>query len=128
MKLHKMFCLTVTALLLSACEHQSAELQKLEQLVAEIGESVQQVTEDLKPTVDSAHSASSAEVEKLFVWEYKVVDIDSESDRSAVEGMLAGYGKDRWECFWVQSIGSSTRFHFKRRPSTPLRYVPRWFP
>jgi hypothetical protein len=40
------------------------------------------------------------------------------------EAMLNRYGRERWECFWIEEEGELKRFHFKRRARSYLKHIP----
>ena len=75
---------------------------------------------------DLDHRASS-ELEKLFTFEYKVVDLPSKASSVDLEKKLKKLGAERWECFSIRQISDKIQIACKRRPKTYLRYIPRVF-
>ncbi len=72
------------------------------------------------------------EVSKLQQYEYKVISIPHDSTSADIEATLNKYGKERWDCFSqdkhlsVEGSGrEEIRFFCRRRPETPLRFIPR---
>ena len=63
------------------------------------------------------------DLERIGDWEYRVVDIES-ADAGTLEERLNAMGLDRWECFFVQSVGSDVRLMMKRPRRAYLRHLP----
>ncbi len=112
--------------------------QKAEALGQEIGKSSEEIAEAVSVKIKDALKNSSEtlpaqEIKKLRQFEYKVFDMPSTTSNEDLEIALNKLGVDRWECsaprITVQKESTQTFFKFfcKRRPFTPLRYVPRTF-
>ncbi len=78
--------------------------------------------QDLTPGVKSM---TIDELEKLFVFEYKVVDIDGENSAEKIQNVLNSMGRERWEAYATNPTSMGVRMYFKRRPRTYLEYIPR---
>ena len=63
------------------------------------------------------------DLESIGVWEYRVTEIDS-PDTGTLEASLDEMGLERWECIFVQPVGSRTRLIMKRPKKTFLRHLP----
>lgn len=92
---------------------------------------VQKAWEQAKGTVDrlssSSQEAASDEIEKLFVFEYRVEEIDRQAAGEEIEERLSALGKERWDCFHIEEHGGVLRIFCKRNPKTYLKYIPRLF-
>ena len=67
-----------------------------------------------------------ADLKKSAAWHYKIVDVKGR-DAKALEKTLNDLGKERWECFSVQTMGvgrKTTRFFLRRREISYLRSLP----
>jgi len=101
-------------------------------------DTVKSVTDELKATFSDAgkgvsdvapsvRSMTVDQLEKLFIYEYKVIDVDGEASPQRVEAILNAMGQERWVSYSVTPISSGVRIYLKRRPKTYLQYVPRPF-
>jgi len=73
---------------------------------------------------------SVEEFKKLHQMEYQILEFDSQTSKSLIEIELNSMGKNRWDCYQMHPVTTregerKLRFYCKRRPDTPLRYVPR---
>ncbi len=112
-----------TSLFTAACNFDSKETKKT---VNEIGNEVQQLTRTVSNYINQAEAP--AELKKLQQFEYKVVTFPPEVEATELENSLAELGKERWDCFHVDRIGAkdpALMVMCKRRPDTPLKYVPK---
>ena len=75
------------------------------------------------PHADAVQARTKEEVEKLFRWEYKVVDLPKEQSSAALEAQLQELGSAGWECFSLASIESGMRVTCKRKPHSTLAYL-----
>ena len=64
------------------------------------------------------------DVQSFGDWEYRVLELPSSSDPAAIETRLNELGTDRWECLWIQPLGSKTRFFLKRPHRSYLQQIP----
>ena len=84
--------------------------------------------EALAPHAESIEQTTKEEVSKLFRWEYKILELPSESPAEEIEQELNRLGNDNWDCTPApQASHRRIRMHCKRRPRSPLsylRYVP----
>lgn len=118
------FCLAA----LSACkapdreESLSRVEREVKQALAEIGKKV----DDYAPAAKEVKKSTTAEIEKLFVFEYKVFDLGDDTSLSKIEEQLQKLGEERWECFHIERFETRLSAFCKRRPKTYLRYIPRF--
>ncbi len=86
-----------------------------------------QVYSKQKPLSEKAQK----EIEKLFTFQYKIVEYSDSLSAAELEKKLNKLGKERWDCFYVSHIKKNNqgkiRIFCKRKPKTYLRYVPRVF-
>jgi hypothetical protein len=88
-----------------------------------IGVSPDQVQEALGPHGDALQAKTKEEVDKLFRWEYRVIDLPAELSAEEMEKRLAALGSEGWECFSILPAPSSTRTICKRRPKSAITYL-----
>jgi hypothetical protein len=83
-----------------------------------------EVQEAVAPHADAVQARTKEEVDKLFRWEYRVVEFPAEISSLELEAKLGELGDDGWECFHFGSIGSSvSRVTCKRKPKSALSYL-----
>ena len=113
-------------LLLASCNRSD------NQAIGAVTDQLKKTYEDAKKGVSSltpeVQSMTSAEIDKLFAYEYAVIDVPLSSSRGEVEEKLLLMGRDRWEAFSTEPRSDGTRIYFKRRPASYLRYIPRLAP
>jgi hypothetical protein len=56
-------------------------------------------------------------------WEYMVFELKG-ADSAVMEKKLNDLGTERWECIWIQPVGTKTRFVMKRPSRTYLKHLP----
>jgi hypothetical protein len=113
--------LVVVALLFSGCQSKDKNSQ--------IRDLVDSLTNPQNiPSREKLSEGAQQEVEKLFVFEYKVAEVKAELPAADLEAALQALGQERWECFALQQQGAMLRLFCKRRPKTYLRFIPRMFP
>lgn len=103
----------------------------LSQLLAGLGEHFQGasggVQQALGPQGEIIQERTKEEVEKLFRWEYRVVDIDTNLSAQELENRLTELGNEGWECFSIassdQARGQTSRVTCKRRPRSAINYL-----
>lgn len=134
--------LSVAALLLTSCNDATNTSQQvatatpsatqiddlsLSKLLGEISERVQGasggVQQALGPHGEVLHDVTKDEMEKLFRWEYRVVDLEGLEPAPDFERRLMELGNDGWECFSFVPSGNVTRVTCKRRPRSALGYL-----
>lgn len=81
------------------------------------------VQDSVSPHAASLQNQTKEEVEKLFRWEYRVVDIPLALSAEETETQLAVLGSEGWECAAVIAHGENSRYTFKRRPRSALNYL-----
>lgn len=63
------------------------------------------------------------DIENIGDWEYKVEAYGAEQAKD-MEKKLNELGKERWQCFWVESSKKEKVFYFKRTKMSYLSKVP----
>ena len=63
------------------------------------------------------------DIENIGDWEYKVEAYGAEQAKD-MEKKLNELGKERWQCFWVESSNKEKVFYFKRTKMSYLSKVP----
>lgn len=99
----------------------------LSQLLAGLGEHFQGasggVQQALGPQGEVIQERTREEVEKLFRWEYRVVDIDANLTADELQKRLTELGNEGWECFSIAPSGHDSRVTCKRRPRSAINYL-----
>lgn len=116
-------------LFIAACQSKDSERQ-FKELTQDLQRAADQTMQKLGKLASDPGQISdltSDEIEKLFVFEYTVVDLPAAATSREMEVKLTQLGADRWECFHIERSGDVIRFFCKRRPKTYLRYIPRLF-
>ena len=63
------------------------------------------------------------DIENIGDWEYKVESYGPEQAKE-IEKKLNALGKERWQCFWVESNKKQKTFYFKRTKLSYLSKIP----
>lgn len=95
----------------------------LNSLLNSIEGATSNVQDAVGPHADAVQARTKDEVEKLFRWEYKVVDVGSQLQSAEFESVLASLGAEGWECFSIIPTAETTRVSCKRRPRSALAYL-----
>jgi len=109
--------------------------EKASELTKEISTESEEIARAVSEKVgellkDSTDSLPAKEVKKLSQFEYRVFEMPVDSSNEDFESELNALGQERWECFDVKPLVSeeegtgSFLFFCKRRPFTPLKFVP----
>jgi hypothetical protein len=95
---------------------QNGYWERMQQLYEKAKSSGEQVPDDVREWVKE-------DVKKIGDWEYKLVTrkIDPSRSRAALEQELNTFGRERWECFWIESTPRNMTFFFKRPSISYLR-------
>jgi len=76
------------------------------------------------PHADALQNRTKEEVEKLFRWEYRVVEVPTTIASAELELQLSSLGEQGWECFNLEQRPSDvTRITCKRRPKSAISYL-----
>ena len=78
---------------------------------------------DGKKLTDKSKEWMLKDIENIGDWEYKVVTFGTEEAKE-VEKNLNELGRDRWQCFWVESNKKQKSFYFKRTKMSYLSKIP----
>jgi hypothetical protein len=82
------------------------------------------VEQAVGPHAEAVQERTREEVEKLFRWEYRVVEFPTDIPSIELEVKLGDLGTQGWECFHFQAQGSNlTRVTCKRKPQSALSYL-----
>jgi hypothetical protein len=98
----------------------TALLEALHQRVRGASGGVQQA---LGPQGGVLQERTKEEVEKLFRWEYRVLEIKDGLSAPDFEKGLNELGNDGWDCFHILALPENTRVTCKRRPRSALAYL-----
>lgn len=116
--------LVILALLLClvGCERKdrTAAINTVENTLSEATKKINQ----LAPSKDSlSPSAAAEQLDRFFTYEYRVIPIDKNMSTSQVEGTLTALGRERWDCFHIQSLEDGSRIFCKRLPRPYVEYL-----
>ena len=120
------FILLLIACVLSAC--QQVDNESLRELADELQVTLKQAKAGVQSLTEKGQSLTTEELEKLFIWEYRVEEVKVQTSSAELQTLLAELGRERWECFAVTVHGEQLRLYLKRHPRSYLRYLPRAFP
>ena len=81
------------------------------------------VQDAVRPHADAVQAKTREEVDKLFQWEYKVMEVPFPGATSALQEQLARLGEENWEVIDMTTVGPVTRITSKRRPRSALGYL-----
>ena len=112
----------------AGCQDADKEISKtqqdLERLIEKAGKHFETVTSN----PGQVTNAAQAEVEKIFVFEYKVFPLSPDRSAKTAESALNQLGRERWDCFQVSEMEEGLSAFCKRSPKSYLRYIPRIIP
>jgi hypothetical protein len=101
-----------------------AESFSLNSLLNSLEGATSGVQNAVAPHAGALQERTKEEVEKLFQWEYRVIEVAANMPATDFEGQLAKLGAEGWECFHIASqTADSTRITCKRRPKSALSYL-----
>ncbi len=123
MKLIRISCL-VLPLVLASCKSPAPEVTDE---VQKKWEAAKSKISSLAPEAEALQEKAGGELDKLFVFEYRVEEIQRNASKDEMEEILGRLGKERWDCFHIQPEGDALRLFCKRNPKTYLKYIPRIF-
>ena len=63
------------------------------------------------------------DVTKVGAWEYRIVELDA-TDLVFMEAELNRLGSARWECIWIETLGTKKRFFMKKARRSYLKHIP----
>lgn len=81
------------------------------------------VQQALGPHGEVLQERTKEEVEKLFRWEYRVIELEATLPAPDFEKRLSELGNEGWECFDIATVSTATRVTCKRRPRSALTYL-----
>ena len=113
---------------LVGCDAGSKDVEGVRQQLEALVDKANRQVESLSSSPEEVSEKASAELEKLFTFEYKVVDFRGDTSSASIQRALNELGQDRWECFQLIPVDAGLAALCKRRPKTYLRYIPRMVP
>jgi hypothetical protein len=78
---------------------------------------------DGKNLTDKSKEWILKDIENIGDWEYKIQSFGPEQSKE-IEKKLNELGKERWQCFWVESSKKEKIFYFKRTRMSYLSKIP----
>lgn len=123
-----LYCVLFFCLVSCGDSDEPSKLQKLTEDLQQVAKETKDALTELVPDTQGVKEGTQQEIEKLFIFEYKIVELAKDSSIQKMEEVLVDLGKDRWECFHIEPVPTGLQVFCKRRPKTPLRYIPRMFP
>ena len=72
---------------------------------------------------DDVLTWAKQDLKQIGAWNYRIIEVEA-SDAETVQATLNEWGEKRWECYWVESMGETTRFHFKKAGRSYLKALP----
>ena len=93
------FTLLIASLL--GCDRPSDDLKNLKEDIKSLASKTERQIDSLASNPSQVTDAASAEVEKLFTFEYKVHPLTNAQSAAQVEAMLNRLGQEHWECFQI---------------------------
>lgn len=119
------FCaLLCTTLLLATGCNGGVDEKTVDNLGQQIDAMIAKGDQTIEAMKNSSPEDALSELKKLRQWEYRVVKLPLSLPANEQEGALNSLGAEGWECFDPYTVGTDLRLLCKRRPETPLRYVP----
>jgi len=132
-------CIATLIILLGACGNPEAQSPaqpdptpqsddpaggySLDSVLDSLGSGLRGVSSNMGPQAEALHSRTKEEFEKLFRWEYRVVDLPGSLPAAEFEGKLGELGMDGWECFSMTPKGGDVRVSCKRHPPSAMSYL-----
>ena len=107
--------LTLCAFSLTACD-KDRNSSPLDEISKQMGSAYDSARKEVT-------SRTEEEIEKLFNFEYKVVEIDRGNSAEQLQDELNKLGQDRWDCFHAETADKTLKMFCKRRPKSYLRYL-----
>lgn len=111
---------------LAGCD-KATDTKELQRQVGDLTKVLTDYVGDAAPTKEAL-----TELKKLQQFEYKIISVPADTTPTALESSLNELGRERWECFHVEKrlnpadpAKSEIALFCKRRPETPLRFIPR---
>lgn len=113
---------------LTGCDSGTKDIEGVKQQLEALVQTTTRKVDALSSSPEEVSEKASAELEKLFTFEYKVIDLRNDATSGSIQRTLNELGQERWECFQMLPLDSGIAALCKRRPKTYLRYIPRMIP
>jgi len=81
------------------------------------------VQDAVRPHADAVQAKTREELDKLFRWEYRVIELPSGVDATTLQSQLSLLGEENWEVIDMSAAGQVTRIVCKRRPDSAIGYL-----
>lgn len=95
----------------------------LDSLLTTLEGATSEVHEAMRPHTDAVQAKTKEEVNKLFRWEYKVVELPATSDAATLQARLSALGEENWEVIDMTTKDQISRITCKRRPNSAIGYL-----
>lgn len=112
--------------LISGCNGNSKTEKEVDKVASAISNQIVDQTNKLSEWVPSRNEikkSSTEQIEKTFAIEYKVVDFHTDTTSEQIQKILSDLGKERWDCFSINTSFDSSKLLCKRRPISALRTI-----
>lgn len=124
-RLRGVACCLLGFLVLAACEAEPGSdgalaPEDLRGRIQELYETAREAGDDVP---SNAYEWAKSDIEKIGDWEYRIVQLDADSDAALLE-QLNALGSERWEVFWLERQGAEIRAFLKRPARSYLRLLP----
>lgn len=133
-------CIITASVILSACNDSTntptvvptpeptnapaVESFSLNSILNSIQGATTEVQQAVGPHADAVQARTKEEVDKLFRWEYRVVEFPTDILSLELEAKLGELGEQGWECFHFGPYSATiSRVTCKRKPKSALSYL-----
>jgi len=132
-------CMVALLTLLNACNNPAAQTSaqpdptpqitdspsgySLDSVLDSLGDGLRGVSSNVGPQAEALHSRTKEEFEKLFRWEYRVVDLSGALSAPEFESKLEELGREGWDCFSIAPHAENVRVSCKRHPQSAMSYL-----
>jgi hypothetical protein len=106
-----------------ATPHSTTDKFSLDSILTTLEGAGSEVHEAVRPHTDAVQAKTKEELDKLFRWEYKVVELPITTDAPTLQTQLSALGEENWEVVDMREYGQLTRITCKRRPSSAIGYL-----
>ena len=122
----RLFAALLVASAFCGCD-KAADTKELQRQVGDLTKTVTDYVGEAETTKEAM-----TEISKLQQYEYKILTVPADTTPVALQSSLNELGRERWDCFHVEKrlnpaepAKSELAMFCKRRPETPLRFIPR---
>lgn len=104
----------------SGCEKDANEPSASERALDELQSKYDELIED---KLESPVRWATDDLENIGDWEYRIVEL-ADTAAISLEMSFNELGNDRWEVFWIESMGNGYRVMLKRPSRSYLSRIP----